>query len=126
MRPPIKPAMAHALARSLPNESSGCALGGSMVVAPHKISDEISHEMSYAHDIFYRASDEHTHYLHFSISPPTCRDATPNAASPLFPANLAGTLTTSTTYPSTFRPTSPSTCLTPSRPSPRLSTSPST
>ena len=61
-----------------------------------------------------------------STLPPTCLDATPNAASPLFAESLAGTPTTSTTCPSTFRLTSPNTCSTPFRPSPRLSTSPST
>ena len=55
-----------------------------------------------------------------STSPPTCPDATPNTASPLFAASLAGTPTTSTTYPSTFLLTSSNTCSTPSTKSPPL------
>ena len=61
-----------------------------------------------------------------STFPLTCRDATPNAASPSFDASPAGTLTTPMTYQSTFRPASPPTSLTPLRPNPHLSTSPST
>ena len=59
-------------------------------------------------------------------SPLTCRDATPNAASLSFDASPAGTLMTPMTYQSTFRPASPPTSLTPLRPNPHLSTSPST
>ena len=56
----------------------------------------------------------------------TCRGATPNAASPSFEASPTGTLTTPMTYQSTFRPTPPPTSLTPLRPNPHLTTSPST
>ena len=51
---------------------------------------------------------------------PTCLDATPNIASPFFDSSLTGTPTAFTTYPSTFRPTSPNTCSTPSPQSPTL------
>ena len=61
-----------------------------------------------------------------STFPLTCRDATPNAASPSFDASPAGTLTTPMTYQSTYRLASPPTSLTPRRPNPNLTTSPST
>ena len=61
-----------------------------------------------------------------STFPLICRDATPNAASPSFDASPAGTLTTPMTYQSTYRLASPPTSLTPRRPNPNLTTSPST
>ena len=59
-----------------------------------------------------------------STSHPTCPDATPSLASSFSAANHAGTPTTFTKYQSKFRLAPPSTCSTPSPPSPRPSTSP--